>query len=287
MSEECDNENEAQKHSAQTLIPLEQQTLTFHGLPLVVVRLPDGRPGIILRWICENLGLAPTGQVTRIRRTEVIADDLVYVQVETSGGTQTMPTLVLTSVPYWLGTIDTKRMKDAQKRQEILYYQREVVAALYEWAATRHTKQAIVPAQPTQPARPAPDASAIEWADYYEQMALFYRWKNTVETRLEELTDWQSTVESRLEGVEEIARLVPEILNQLPPATITAKHQQQVKAWVAQLHDVTGKHQMTIYTDLYTAFSVPRYQELLEADWQKVEHWFQVQIEQGKQKKRR
>ena len=107
----------------------------------------DGRPGVVLRWICENVGLAPTGQVTRIKRTEVIADDLVYVQVQTEGGFQKMPTLVLTSVPYWLGTVDTKRMKDEQKRLEVLYYQREVVAALYEWASTRKP-QKLVPAEP-------------------------------------------------------------------------------------------------------------------------------------------
>src|SRR5437588_434241 len=61
------------------LIPIEQETIMFRGLPLVVVRLPDGRPGVVLRWICENLHLAPTGQVTRIKRTEAIADDLVAI----------------------------------------------------------------------------------------------------------------------------------------------------------------------------------------------------------------
>src|SRR5437764_15088654 len=85
--------NDEQEQESQALIPIEQQTILFRNHPLVVVRLPDGRPSVVLRWICENLGLAPTGQVTRIKRTEVIADDLVYVQVQTEGGFQTMPTL--------------------------------------------------------------------------------------------------------------------------------------------------------------------------------------------------
>src|SRR5438105_11686149 len=93
------------------LIPIEQETLIFRGLPLVVVRLPDGRPGVVLRWICENLHLDPSAQVRRIQRTEVIADDLVYVRVQTEGGPQNMPTLVLHAVPYWLATIDTRRME--------------------------------------------------------------------------------------------------------------------------------------------------------------------------------
>jgi len=58
----------------QQLIPTVQDTITFHGKPLVVVRLPDGRTGVVLRWICENLGIDPAAQVVRIRRTEVIAE---------------------------------------------------------------------------------------------------------------------------------------------------------------------------------------------------------------------
>ena len=105
------NEEENEEQETQALIPIVQDTITFHGKPLVVVRLPSGQPGVVIRWICENLHLAPKGQVERIKRTEVIADDLVYVRVQTEGGFQTMPTLVLHSTPYWLGTIDTRRMK--------------------------------------------------------------------------------------------------------------------------------------------------------------------------------
>ena len=39
----------------QDLLPVEQQTLTFYGKPIVVVRLPGGRPGVVLRFLCENL----------------------------------------------------------------------------------------------------------------------------------------------------------------------------------------------------------------------------------------
>jgi hypothetical protein len=42
------------------LMPTEQQTIMFYGKPLVVVRLPDGRPGIVLRNLCDNLQLEPT-----------------------------------------------------------------------------------------------------------------------------------------------------------------------------------------------------------------------------------
>lgn len=244
MSDE--NENEVEQPT-QALIPTEQQTLTFHGLPLVVVRLPDGRPGIVLRWICENLGLAPTGQVTRIRRTEVIADDLVYVQVQTEGGIQTMPTLVLSSVPYWLATIETKRMRDEKKRLEVLYYQREVVAALFEWASTHKPQKLVSSETITQPAAPEPGATRETWVRYHQQMLAFLEWQAEIES-------WQGSMETRIEGIE---ALIPDILDRLPPVTLTPAHQRQVQVYVKQLGDLTGKHPASIYTDLYTAFSVP------------------------------
>src|SRR5438067_1932257 len=131
--------DEKQETGSQVLIPIEQQTIIFRNHPLVVVRLPDGRPGVVLRWICENLHIDPAAQVARIKRTEIIADDLVYVQVQTEGGFQIMPTLVLDSAPYWFATIDTKRVKDAERRLEILHYQKEAVAALFAWASSHKT----------------------------------------------------------------------------------------------------------------------------------------------------
>jgi hypothetical protein len=38
----------------QDLIPVEQQTLIFYGKPIVVVRLPDGQPGGVLRFLSQN-----------------------------------------------------------------------------------------------------------------------------------------------------------------------------------------------------------------------------------------
>ncbi|GAC1651514.1 MAG: hypothetical protein NVS4B9_42060 [Ktedonobacteraceae bacterium] len=39
----------------QELIPIEQQTLMFYGKPIIVVRLPDGQPGVVVRFFCENM----------------------------------------------------------------------------------------------------------------------------------------------------------------------------------------------------------------------------------------
>lgn len=133
-------ESYMEEQNTDVLIPAIQDTIQFQKKPLVVVRLPDGQPGVVLRWMCENLDLDTHAQVRRIQRTEVIADGLVYTRIETDGGPQVMPTLVLRAVPYWLATIDTRRMdKDDTRRAEILEYQRNAVDALYAWAQSIQT----------------------------------------------------------------------------------------------------------------------------------------------------
>ena len=47
--------SDEQEQDSSPLVPIEQQTIVFYGKPLVVVRLPDGRPGIVLRHLCDNL----------------------------------------------------------------------------------------------------------------------------------------------------------------------------------------------------------------------------------------
>jgi P22_AR N-terminal domain len=265
-------DQEYQGDPSQALVPVDQQTITFYGQPLVVVRLPDGRAGAVLRWFCDNLHLDRSGQVRRIQRTAAIADDLLYVQVQTSSGVQVMPTLVLRGVPFWLAGIDPKRVRE-EVRTEVLRYQREVVDVLYAWAQTpRVGSTAVVPAEPVaEPVRPADDAALADWREYYLRMAAVIEWQMDVEV-------WRGTVETRLEGLEAVTDLIPEILDRLGPQTITPAHQNRCKYLVSQLSQASGAHPATIYSALYTAFSVPRYQELPEEEWPQVEQWFARQI---------
>lgn len=259
----------------QVLVPDLQSTLTFHEKPLIAVRLANGDHGVVLRWLCENLHLDVTAQIQRIKRTEVIADDLVYVRIQTVGGPQVMPTLLLRAVPYWLATIDTRRMdRGDERRAEILEYQRNAVDALYRWAQSlrREGRAALIESEPIdKPATPDKDADLQEWQHYYEQMAAFTAWRISLE-------EWRATVENRLENLEAV---VPLILEQLPPATITPTHQNVVKYYVSELHKLTHQPYATIWSTIYTRFQVPRYQELREEDWSKIQSWFREQFRQA------
>jgi hypothetical protein len=268
---------------AQALIPVQQDIVDFDGYPVNGVRLPDGRIGASLRDMCDAMKIDRPSQVQRIRGDETIVDSLISVQIQTRGGPQVADFLTAWAIPYWLTGVETSRIKDEKKRQTILLFKRKAADVLYQHFSQRQalleTSRTVVPIQPNQPAI---DASALEWAEYHSQMAAFYQWKAATDTRIDIIEEWQGDVETRLESHEQVLSLVPEMLERLGPQTITPEHQNLVKYYVEQAVKATGKPRGTIYSRLYTAFSVPRYQELPESEWDQVMKWFKIQIERGK-----
>jgi hypothetical protein len=291
------------------IIPIEVHTLTFYGKPIVAVRLPDERPAVSIRSLCENMQLDRKAQVRRIQRTAPIAPDLVYnvmIDLGTGGGPQPSQVLVLRSLAYWLTGIDHKRVRQ-ELQDEILRYQCEAVDTLYQWASQHPralpaptTDQQVIEAASTKTALAVRESSVIlapvdepgeaathsEQAAYHELMSLWHRhqadlhaqaWRREVDIRIEEQ-------ESRIEAKEALTGLIPEILDRLGPELINTQQQRQVQAYVEQLNKATGSHPATIYNDLKTAFDCPRYQELRADEWPQVVNWFMVQIERAKRK---
>lgn len=257
----------------QVLIPAIQETIQFQEKPLVVVRLPNGEPGVVLRWMCENLHLATNAQVERIKRTEAIADDLIYARIQTDGGPQILATLVLRAVPYWLATIDTRRMeKSDPRRMEIVDYQRKVVDVLYTWASSLKEEAAptsIVTSEPiSKPISPGVEAGLDEWQAFYQQMLLWIDWQR-------DIANWQKSTDGRLDSLETVTG---RILKQIGPARLTTRQQTLVQYYVSELSKGTNKPHSTIYAALKTAFRVPRYDEIPESEWTRVEQWFKQQF---------
>lgn len=212
--------------------PVERETVMFYGRPIVAVRLDNGRVAVLMRWLCEGMGLHPQAQVRRIQRTESLAQELVYVWMETEGSAvHDMPALMLEVPPGWLAGIDTKRVSP-EMHDTVLSYQREAYAVLYDHFARkrlgppplyRDNRQEVVPAEPAmRPMQPVPEASRSEWIAYYQAMITWLQWqedtdqwRGAVDEWRAEVGEWRDSVESRLESVEEVSRLVPEILERL------------------------------------------------------------------------
>ena len=283
----------------QALEPIEQESVPFHGEDIVAVRLADGRICVVLRWVCESLGLDPQAQVRRIERTSATAKELARVRVQTKGGRQTMPAITLRGFSPWMLGINPNEVRsdnpaeDERIRTLITAYQEEAKDVLYEHFVRRRPALpapggAVIPAEPAQPQEPESEASSAEKAAYYENLAVWALWKagQHAQRWRGEIEVWRGEIEGRLEGQEAMSGLLPEILERLGPEKLTSEHQQLVQYYVGKLHEATGKHQNTIHTDLKTAFKVPRYQDILEDDWPKVENWFRVQIERAQKPRR-
>jgi len=296
----------SQSGSQMALEPIEQESVSFHGEDIVAVRLSDGRICVVLRWVCGSLGLDPQGQVRRIERTRATASELVRVKVQTKGGQQTMPAITLRGFSPWVLGMNPNEVKsnnlgeDERIRTLIVAYQEEAKDVLYEHFVNRSNRPAlptreehspvVLPMEPIKPLQePEPEATDEEQATYYENLALWARWKadQYAQRWRGQVDEWRGQMEVRIESNEAISRLLPEIIERLGPETITSAHHQKVKTLAKQLHLATEKPYSTIYDELKTVFEKGRIEDLLEEEWEQIEKWFRVQIERAKGKLRR
>jgi len=300
------NEERENESSMKALEPVEQEEVAFHQQNIIAVRLADGRICVVLRWICESLKLAPNPQVRRIERTATLAGELVRVKVQTKGGQQTMPAITLRGFSPWVLGMNPNEVRsnnpgeDERIRALIVAYQEEAKDVLYEHFVNRSSHTAlpareehspvVLPMEPIKPLQePEPEATDEEQATYYENLALWARWKadQYAQRWRGQVDEWRGQMEVRIESNEAISRLLPEIIERLGPETITSAHHQKVKTLAKQLHLATEKPYSTIYDELKTVFEKGRIEDLLEEEWEQIEKWFRVQIERAKGKLRR
>jgi len=126
--------------------------------------------------------------------------------------------------------------------------------------------------------KPLPDAPAMAWADYYESLSVLYRRQAAYEAQLAYVDEQIDELHSRLESVEEVTRLVPELLERLGPQTLSPEHQSTTQEMVKRLHDLSGYAFSTIYTDLNRSFRVGKYSDIPDARWPDVAQWFSARI---------
>lgn len=304
------NEDEAKGgNEQQALEPVEQESIVFHDQTIIAVRLADGRICVVLRWICDSMKLQAGGQVRKIERTAATASELVRVRVQTKGGRQIMPALTLRGFSPWILSINPGEVTDNDPAEQeriralIVAYQEEAKDVLYEHFVSKRRDALPEPGaaegraviideraiglEPAKPQELAPDAPEDEQTAYYEDLALWALWKANQHAQKwrGQVNEWRGSIEARIESNEAIAGLLPEIMDRLGPETINGQQQRQVQTYVRQLSKASGKHQLTIYDDLKTAFNCPRYQELKAEEWPQVVNWFMGQIERATRQK--
>jgi hypothetical protein len=142
----------------EVIIPVEQAVVPFYDRTIIAVRLPDGRIAAVLSFLCDALQLAAVGQARRIRADDVLADQLLFAQVQTEGGPQAMDVLTAWAIPAWLQGIKLGKVAP-EKRPAILAFKREAADVLYRHFSQQRALAApsgLVPAEPVaEPTRPA------------------------------------------------------------------------------------------------------------------------------------
>jgi len=104
----------------------QRQVALLEADEILAVRAGDDEIYVPLRGLCANLGIAPTGQVRRIRADEALAEGLREVRIRTAArGLQTMQCLRIDTVPYWLSGIEPGRVRP-DLRAKLMVYKRWV-----------------------------------------------------------------------------------------------------------------------------------------------------------------
>jgi hypothetical protein len=106
----------------------------FYGTTYVSYLASDKYFYIRLDNVCEGIGLDYSSQLGRIKQDEAISDKLVSLSIDTpyrdTIRKREVNLLDLRALPYWLGTVDTSRVKP-ELRPRIILYKREFAEAAW------------------------------------------------------------------------------------------------------------------------------------------------------------
>jgi P22_AR N-terminal domain len=281
------NTDGAQSNPA--IIPTRQEVVPLFDRFIVAVSLPDGRIAATLASLCEALGLTQNSQVRRIRMDDVLTDELATAAIETSSGVQAMGVLTAWAIPLWLTGIQTRKVAE-EKRPAILAFKKQAANVLYE-----HFSQltlppppvTLVPSEPIEkPSYPDDSAGLDERRKYHRDMVTWLDWQADIAAWQKDTNHRLDGLQSEVESLHEVVRLVPELLERMGPATLSAEHMSSVQALAKRLHEVGGFSFATIYGELNAAFHVGKYDQIADASWNEVTRWFTTRINAAEQRRR-
>jgi hypothetical protein len=192
----------------QSLIPLKQAIILFHGYELLALLLPDNRIAVTLNSLCAMLGIQRDGQVRRIRRNKDVTQHLLLALVETAGGPQRMDVLVAEAIPFWVLGVQIEQLAP-EKRQLVITIQMEIVAVLYrhffgeEGAVPQPEPPETLPGSPFQMIHSALQTigEAVQMLEAHQQITDAHM--TTIATQQTALQETQQTMGGRLTGLED------------------------------------------------------------------------------------
>lgn len=222
----------------------------FYGEMYVAHLAGDRQFYIRLNDVCAGMGLAPAAQRRRIQEDEGIAHYLVNMMADTpyQGGyrRKEVTFLNIRALPYWLGTIDAKRVK-AEIHEKVVRFKRSFAETA--WKVYRSD---LMPAE------------VLAEMDAYEAPARA-EIDGTMD-QLRTLTKKLDSLEGRMGAIE--ARMGAE-------AIINTRQQWQIKAMIEQVGEALFEQKgnrmpktqchATVQNDFKAHFQIPVYSLLPES----------------------
>ncbi|MCP4358987.1 MAG: hypothetical protein GY796_13285 [Chloroflexi bacterium] len=230
----------------------------FYGDVFSLYLASDRRLYVSVADCCRALEIDHRAQNRRIRRDEVLNDALVSLKLEIDlgeGRTRTGPVncLWLHRLPYWLGSIDTARISDQDKREKIVQFKREF--ADIAWAAFRTE---ILPPDVLAEMDAALPPAQQEYHRAMDEAAELRRSMDEYGQQIDALDERISGLEARFVGTD----------------FINSQQAHQYLKMVNTLGELLKKkkagNQAIVHNQIKQVFQVPSYQLIPEEDFPKV-----------------
>ena len=88
--------------------------------------------GVALRPIVEDMGLDWSAQLKKIKNHPILSKGVVFIATPSSGGTQETACLSIRRLPFYLATLNTKRIKNRSIRNRVELYQEYAADVIFE-----------------------------------------------------------------------------------------------------------------------------------------------------------
>ena len=248
------------------LVPVEQRIVEFYEDQVPAIRLADGDVFVVVRSICDNLGVAWSPQRRRILRDPVLADELTPVTVTVTGTGQQVDALCLPLkyIPGFLFGINADRVKP-EVRDRLIRYQRECYDVLAE-----AFQEGRLTADPVLDDLLLSDSDAVQAYKMLQALVKLARNQVLLEAQLQTHSAQLVDHDQRLENLEttlgDTGRLVtPDQASQLSQA---------VKTVALALGKKSGRNEFGgVYGELYRKFGITGYKQLPAARFQQAMDW--------------
>jgi hypothetical protein len=254
------------------LVPLEQKRVLFYDDEIVAVLVQEDKQEEVyvpLRQICDYLGLAFSGQRTRINRDPVLSESVRIVTVtimNPQGGNPNVLCMPLKFLPGWLFGISVNRVRP-ELQDKIIRYQREAYDVLWEafqegrLSTTDSTFQELLEQS---------ESEAVEAYRMLQAMIKIARNQIMLESRLDVHGDRLDDYEERLE---EIEVTLGDPKHHITPDQ-ASRISQAVKAIAHELGKRTGRNEYGgVYGELYRRYSINSYKELPADKYEDAMNW--------------